>query len=191
MEARTSTDARASSFVRGPNVKTGGDAACHPPRFALPPGAAGGDPRTPSRYDGVELSRNHSRSRHSYQIDFIDLMLYLCVLGYSGMDLFLDCQIDMAISMRDSRDVGEWRGRWCGGGVRLSASASGREGSGPARDDGVCLTTVTGPWDRKREESAVKRIPDPGVAAESRTEPAHHLPLTPTCLILSHSNSCR
>ena len=42
----------------------------------------------------------------------------------------------------------------------------------PAGDDGVCLTTVTGPWDRKREESAVKRIPDLGVAAETRTEPA-------------------
>ena len=31
----------------------------------------------------------------------------------------------------------------------------------PDRDDGVCLTTVTDPWGRKREELAVKRLPDP------------------------------
>ena len=36
---------------------------------------------------------------------------------------------------------------------------SRREGAVPERDDGVCLTTVTGPWDRKREELAVKRLP--------------------------------
>lgn len=36
---------------------------------------------------------------------------------------------------------------------------AGGKAAVPERDDGVCLTTVTGPWDRKREESAVKRLP--------------------------------
>ena len=76
-----------------------------------------------------------------------------------------------------SLDGGVPRGWWRDGGIRLSATASGREGRGPERDDGVCLTTVTGPWVRKREESAVKRLPDLSGAAERRMEPAHHHPL--------------
>ena len=55
---------------------------------------------------------------------------------------------------------------------RARAGGNGRA----RRDDGVCLTTVTGPWDRKREESAVKAISDLWRAAERRMEPAHHRP---------------
>ena len=47
-------------------------------------------------------------------------------------------------------------------GIRLSGilRAGGKAAVPACRDDGVCLTTVTGPWVRKREELAVKRLPD-------------------------------
>ena len=48
--------------------------------------------------------------------------------------------------------------------VRRNSAFSTSEPEGrqrSRRDDGVCLTTVTGPVRaRKREESAVKRLPD-------------------------------
>lgn len=42
----------------------------------------------------------------------------------------------------------------------FSDRGAGGKAAVPERDDGVCLTTVTGPGRaRKREESAVKRLP--------------------------------
>ena len=43
----------------------------------------------------------------------------------------------------------------------FSDRGAGGKAAVPERDDGVCLTTVTGPVSRarKREESAVKRLP--------------------------------
>ena len=43
----------------------------------------------------------------------------------------------------------------------FSGRGAGGKAAVPERDDGVCLTTVTGPVSRarKREELAVKRLP--------------------------------
>ena len=51
--------------------------------------------------------------------------------------------------------------RWRRRNYSFQHRMSRREGAVPERDDGVCLTTVTGPVcrSRKREESAVKRLP--------------------------------